>query len=93
VRKDALRQERTVYLIEYFAKHPCVDCGERDPVVLEFDHLDPDTKAFNIGASLSYRRWQSILDEIEKCEVVCRNCHRRRESRRIGAARVILTEG
>lgn len=70
-RKERLRQERTAYLLEYFASHPCVDCGESDPVVLEFDHLNPELKSFNIGQSLPYRRWQSILKEIEKCEVVC----------------------
>lgn len=89
-RKQALYLERTRYLIEYFGSHPCVDCGESDPVVLEFDHLAD--KKFDIGAALPYRNWQSILDEIEKCEVVCRNCHRRRESRRMGALRVVLTE-
>ena len=89
-RKKRLYLERTKYLIEYFTSHPCVDCGERDPVVLEFDHLVD--KAFDIGAALPYREWKSILDEMEKCEVVCRNCHRRRESRRTGALRVQLTE-
>jgi hypothetical protein len=39
--------------------------------VLEFDHLDAEAKAFTIGQSLPYRNWQAILDEIEKCEVVC----------------------
>jgi hypothetical protein len=47
---------------------------------LEFDHLRD--KCFDIGQSLPYRSWQSILDEIEKCEVVCANCHRRRTARR-----------
>jgi hypothetical protein len=73
-------------------EHPCTDCGESDPVVLEFDHLDAGTKSFNIGQALPHRNWESILEEIEKCEVVCRNCHRRRESRRSGAPRVALTE-
>ena len=89
-RSQKLYLERTKYLIEYFASHPCVDCGETDPVVLEFDHLGD--KEFNIGQGLPYRNWQRILDEIEKCDVVCRNCHRRRESRRMGALRVRLTE-
>ena len=90
-RGRALYKKRTRYLIEYFATHPCVDCGESDPVVLEFDHVAE--KEFDIGQSLPYRKWESILAEIEKCEVVCRNCHRRRESRRRGALRVRLTEG
>lgn len=86
-----LRRERTTYLIEYFAAHPCTDCGEDDPIVLEFDHLDAKAKSFTIGGAISYRRWQSILDEMAKCEVVCANCHRRRTARRRGTMRSILT--
>jgi hypothetical protein len=52
-RQNALRLERTRYLLAYFADHPCVDCGEADPVVLEFDHLSD--KQFTIGQVLPYR--------------------------------------
>jgi 5-methylcytosine-specific restriction endonuclease McrA len=87
--KRARMLERTRYLIEFFAVHPCVDCGETDPVVLEFDHLRD--KKFAIGPALSQKSWNSILDEMEKCEVVCANCHRRRTARRRGALRAVLT--
>ena len=83
-----LRLERTKYLLTYFADHPCRDCGETDPVVLEFDHLDPCQKAFNISHAISYRKWQTILDEIKTCEVVCANCHRRRHHK--GSVRAVL---
>ena len=86
-----LRLKRTKYLIEYFVTHPCVDCGETDPVVLEFDHLRD--KHFEISRALHGRNWQAILNEIEKCEVVCANCHRRRTARRRGTLRTILTQG
>ena len=92
-RQQTLRRERTAYLLEYFGSHPCTDCGETDSIVLEFDHLDPEAKSFNISHALPYRGWQSILDEIEKCEVVCANCHRRRTAHRIGAMRVLLING
>ena len=85
-----MRLERTRLLIEYFKAHPCCDCGETDPVVLEFDHLRD--KAFEITAKLVTYRWQRILDEIDKCEVVCANCHRRRTAKRRGALRVVLTD-
>ncbi len=87
--KEKLRRERTLLLIGYFKTHPCIDCGEDDPVVLEFDHLGE--KRFNIGHAIAGRNWQSILDEMAKCEVVCANCHRRRTSQRRGALRVLLT--
>jgi hypothetical protein len=83
-------RERTLWLIEYFKGHPCVECGEADPIVLEFDHLRD--KSFSIGQALSRRKWQDILDEMQKCEVVCANCHRRRTARRRGAFRAILTQ-
>jgi hypothetical protein len=88
--RKKVRLERTLYLIEYFKEHPCIDCGERDPIVLEFDHVGE--KSFDVGQGLPERNWQSILDEIAKCEVVCANCHRRRTARRRGATRVLLTE-
>src|SRR3984893_16841806 len=79
-------------LFRYFAAHPCVDCGENDPIVLEFDHLDGATKSFDIGAGLTYRAWDSILAEIDKCEDVCANCHRRRTAQRRGSFRAQLAE-
>ena len=83
--------ERTQYLIEYFRDHPCVDCGEGDPIVLEFDHLRD--KSFAIGQALVKRSWQSILDEMKKCEVVCANCHRRRTAGPRGSVRALLNGG
>jgi hypothetical protein len=61
-------------------------------MVLEFDHLDAEGKSFNIGAAVPYRNWNSILAEIEKCEVVCANCHRRRTARRAGSIRATLAD-
>jgi len=59
--------------VSFFDEHPCVDCGERDPLVLEFDHLRD--KCFGIAQGFRDRNWQSILDEIAKCIVLCGNCH------------------
>jgi hypothetical protein len=82
-------EDRTRWLLQFFATHPCVDCGESDPVVLEFDHLRD--KAFDIGRAMRDKNWDLILQEIEKCEVVCANCHRKRTARRGKWVRVLLT--
>jgi hypothetical protein len=61
----------------YLNAHPCVVCGEKDIVVLEFNHKNPSEKYRNIAQLTSSCRWEKILPEIEKCEVVCANCHKR----------------
>ena len=88
VRKKTIL-ERTRWLLDYFASNPCVECGETDPVVLEFDHVG--AKRFTIGTALHSNGWDSIVEEIARCEVVCANCHRRRTATRRRALRAVLT--
>lgn len=61
----------------YLKTHPCVDCGESDPMVLQFDHRSDSKKEFNIGESWQSKGWETLLAEIEKCDVRCANCHQR----------------
>ena len=82
--------ERTQYLVAFLREHPCADCGEDDPVVLEFDHLRD--KLFGISKGLTDRNWQDVLDEIAKCDVVCANCHRRRTAKRGGFLRAAVAQ-
>jgi hypothetical protein len=75
-------------MVEYLREHACIDCGEDDVVVLEFDHLRD--KRAGVGILLRYgMSWTTILEEIDKCEVVCCNCHRRRTLRRSGSYRLM----
>jgi len=77
-----VRQECQDLVWEYLETHPCVDCGESDPVVLEFDHREGVDKSFNIGAKLSGQVYAGdIAREIRKCDVRCANCHRQRTAR------------
>lgn len=71
-------------LISYLNDHPCVDCGEADIVVLEFDHRDPTTKRAKVADTLGSWKWDTIMTEIDKCDVRCANCHRRRTSIQFG---------
>jgi hypothetical protein len=64
-------------VLDHLLCHPCVDCGEPDPVLLEFDHRRD--KVIGV-AELLHRHvsWETVAAEIAKCEVRCANCHRRR---------------
>ncbi len=79
-----------VMLVEYLRTHPCVDCGEDDVLVLEFDHLED--KLFSIARGFRDRPLQALLDEMAKCEVVCANCHRRRTAARGGFLRAAVAQ-
>lgn len=60
---------------ELFLENGCMDCDEKNPMVLEFDHLRDKTN--NIATITNrYSYWNSKLAaEIAKCDIVCRNCH------------------
>jgi len=70
----------------YLKTHPCIDCGENNPVVLEFDHNGPTKKIGSISylANTAKRSWSVIKTEIDKCEVRCANCHRVKTAKQLG---------
>jgi 5-methylcytosine-specific restriction endonuclease McrA len=64
-------------ILQYLIEHPCIKCGESDPIVLDFDHLRDKTKSISRYIS-GHTGWKRISKEIEKCQVLCANCHRRK---------------
>lgn len=76
------------FVIDYLRHHPCVDCGENDIVVLEFDHLRDKLMDVSVLCRGGYSLGKVQL-EIAKCEVVCANCHRRRTAKRAGSYRTL----
>ena len=71
------------YIQEYKQLKGCKDCKENYPYwILEFDHLGD--KKFNISsARTSVTSIEEVIKEIEKCEVVCANCHKNRTYSRL----------
>lgn len=55
----------------------CKKCGERRQYLLDFHHLKGNKKDFNIGSSIFRgKSFDIILSEIDKCIILCSNCHR-----------------
>ena len=84
------RERRTIWRKEFrilfheLKSKPCLDCQKKfPPVCMDFDHVRGE-KIDNIGSMvIACTKETTILNEIEKCELVCANCHRiRTETRR-----------
>ena len=76
-RYGRLSKENGKKYLEYKSLHPCVICGEENPIVLEFHHkVKRENKKSRISHLIFSRaKWDKILKEIEKCVVLCSNCH------------------
>ncbi|MBI2285570.1 HNH endonuclease [Candidatus Saccharibacteria bacterium] len=77
-RNRKLKIKNRKLLLEYLKDKSCEVCGIDDPRVLEFDHINPVTKSFTIARGISslLLSWEKILTEIEKCQILCANCHK-----------------
>jgi len=54
----------------------CKDCGYKEsPYALQFDHIEDNKKASVSNLIRSDYAWSTIKKEMDKCEVVCANCH------------------
>ena len=73
------------HIYQYLQAHPCEMCGEDDPVVLDFDHVKKKLREVTVIAS--FGGWSDLLAEIEKCRVLCANCHRRHTAQSAGRLR------
>lgn len=93
-RRNARERDRFArFLIDYLRDHPCVDCGAKDPRILEFDHREGVEKVAAINTLLKAQAWDAMVAEIAKCDVRCANCHRRRTARQFGWSRLRVREG
>lgn len=72
------------YVYNYLLAHPCADCGNNNILALTFDHVRGAKKGA-VSEMVSVGRFiETIKAEIRKCDVVCFNCHMRRERTKRG---------
>lgn len=87
---DSIQQEKTKitnkrkkerllakeFILNYKSNRQCQQCGEKDLRCLAFHHREPENKRFTVhsGSSRHYSL-KSIKEEIDKCDVLCLNCH------------------
>ena len=80
--KNKIRERNRQFIREYLMGKSCIDCGEKDPIVLEFDHFE--NKKENLSILIQNSSIEKIEAEIKKCNIRCANCHRRKTAIELG---------
>lgn len=82
-RSKQSREKRKEVIRKIKESSPCVDCNILYPYyIMHFDHLDPSNKINKVSAVLQNAGLEDAIKEIEKCELVCANCHSARTWKR-----------
>lgn len=75
IRDQKRREERRRWLDE-LKLGPCMDCGQRfHPAAMDFHHRE-ERNGKRVSKQYDTRKWENVLAEIEKCDLLCANCHR-----------------
>lgn len=83
-RAKTVRKETRKLYFNLLKNSECVDCGNNNPLVLEFDHKDGVDKYNTIGTLVGNgTTWKNIKKEIDKCDIRCANCHRIRTAKQL----------
>jgi hypothetical protein len=76
-RRANVRQRNRRFIYGYLQDKFCKDCGDARWQVLEFDHINPEDKKYEISQMVSSSHSiKTIQEEIDKCEIRCANCHK-----------------
>lgn len=77
VLSTAIKQkQQNIELVDKYKQCGCQKCGEKRPYLMEFHHINPQNKKNTIAHMIKSSSLQNLKEEIEKCVVLCANCHR-----------------
>jgi hypothetical protein len=71
-KRSSLKKEWKAFKATLF----CTKCGFNHPAALDFHHIDPKTKSGSVNDFVSDGQFARAMEEVEKCVVLCANCHR-----------------
>lgn len=81
-KRNKLRNRKRKYIHDYKSQKVCEICGEDDPIVLAFHHINPNDKKYVMDDLIRERTcFETFLkrfdEEVRKCKILCANCHLR----------------
>lgn len=76
VKRKEIKKGIKEWILKYKKDHGCA-CGEKHPACLDFHHINPEEKEFQISNFQRNKSLKRIKEEITKCIIICSNCHRK----------------
>jgi hypothetical protein len=76
IRQKKRREDFNKWYYEYKSTLSCIQCGFSHPAAIDFHHRDKKDKEFSPSRMREHTNKKGFLKEIEKCDVLCANCHR-----------------
>lgn len=86
--KNTIKREKKREILNALKQVGCAVCGETDYSCLDFHHMDPEEKDFNLSSGVNHTTLD-LLNELSKCHVVCSNCHRKIHAGKIDISKYV----
>ena len=66
----------SIYFYNHLRDHCCIECGEKNVILLEFAHKDRQNKLDNVSTLRAKGKFEEMVAEMQKCDVLCVSCHK-----------------
>tara|TARA_R100000781_G_scaffold103149_1_gene66736 strand:- start:290 stop:751 length:462 start_codon:yes stop_codon:yes gene_type:complete len=86
------RKRNSIFILEFKLSNPCLVCGEKDPEVLQFDHINREEKFKGVSELKKGYSINTLLDEIFKCQILCANCHQKKTNKEFNRKKLVNRE-
>lgn len=71
-------ENRAKRFLDYKSTLKCLTCGENDPICLDFHHEGNEKAEGGVARLATHSSWNKVMEEVNKCVVLCSNCHRKK---------------
>lgn len=76
IKRACQYKQENIDLVETYKQRGCCKCGDKRSYVLDFHHIEPETKYNTIAHMTKSASKENLEKEIKKCVLLCANCHR-----------------
>lgn len=73
-KRELYRTQRREIFIKWKSSLGCCVCNEKESICLDLHHINSSQKEINLSKAIG-GSWENIIKEVQKCRVVCKNCH------------------